>query len=170
MHLCIYLLCYLFGLLPDTASFLRLAAANPPARKPLFPPNLKPFPRLAHRAPKNNGSVQLDGCYGPAPGLHYITAQDGMVALGEFAKSQDFYRIVTWSSGTLLAEWRTASIYLVKIGTGSDYFSKYQAAVQAMDLLWQCVMFFPEPYGGSLPVGSRDVFQLVVQSEGRLVQ
>ncbi|KAL8878608.1 MAG: hypothetical protein Q9192_008413, partial [Flavoplaca navasiana] len=112
----------------------------------------------------------LYGCYGPAPGLHYITAQDGMVALGEFAKSQDFYRAVTWSSGTLLAEWRTASIYLVKIGTGSDYFSKYQAAVQAMDVLWQCVMFFPEPYGGSLPVGFRGVFQLVVQSEGRLEQ
>ena len=165
-----YLSSYLFGILLGTASFQGLAAADHAARNLSFPPNLKPFPRPLHHALKNNGSVQFYGCYGPAPGLRYLTAQDGMIALGEFAKSQEFYKTVTWSSGTLLAEWRTTSIYLVKVGTGWDYFSRYEAAVQAMDVLWQCVMFLPEPYGGSVPVGFRDIFRLVVQSKGRLVQ
>lgn len=108
--------------------------------------------------------MQTAGCYGPAPGLSYVTAQDGIIALGEIAHSQGFYQVRSWSAPALLAEWNTAAIYLAKIGTGTDFFSLYQATVQAMDILWQCVMFFPEPYGGALPIGDRNVFRVVIQS------
>lgn len=162
-HLCIYLLCYHFRLSLTTASSQRLATPNVSAQAPPLPLDPKRFPSIVAQATRNH-SLQIYGCYGPAPGLSYVTAQDGIIALGEIAHSQGFYQVRSWNAPAVLAEWNTAAIYLAKIGMGTDFFSLYQVAVQAMDILWQCVMFSHEPYGGALPIGGRDVFRVVVQS------
>ncbi|KAI4227090.1 MAG: hypothetical protein L6R36_002652 [Xanthoria steineri] len=163
-HLCIYLLCYNhFASSLSSASSQRLPPTNLSTQARPLPPDSKQSPNILPPATRNH-SLEIDGCYGPAPGLSYVTAQDGIIALGALARSEGFYRVRSWHSAVILAQWKTVGIYLAKIGTGTDFFSIYQATVQAMDILWQCVMFWPEPYGGARTVGSRDVFKVVVQT------
>ncbi|KAI4101615.1 MAG: hypothetical protein LQ339_005004 [Xanthoria mediterranea] len=156
------LICVTYNIDIFLASSQHLPPTNLSTHTPPIPPDPKRSPNILAPATRNH-SLQLEGCYGPAPSLSYVTAQDGIIALGALARSEGFYRVRSWHSAVLLAQWETVGIYLVKVGTGTDFFSIYQATVQAMDILWQCVMFWPEPYGGALPVGSRDVFRVVVQ-------
>ena len=91
-------------------------------------------------------------------------AQDGIIALGMVAHSQDFNLVRGWSTQSLLVQWESVVIYLIKVGAGIDYFSKYEAVILAMDVLWQCVIYRALPLGGALPIGDRSVFRVVLHS------
>lgn len=138
---------------PPTAELL--ARALPPSNDPKLLP-------IALSQNYRNTTLRTSGCYPPESGHDRISPQDAIIAIGKLSAGGDFYDITTWYSSQQLYRWEDVRIELVTVREGHDRFSKYEIAIQAIDLLWHCVIFSPHNYGGAIAIGQADVFRVVL--------
>ncbi|KAI4173913.1 MAG: hypothetical protein LQ343_002681 [Gyalolechia ehrenbergii] len=155
------LFCYVFF-----GSFLATLSASLKGhmnRASLASADIETLPSLLSQGAKNS-TLQFDRCFIPIPGQRVVKTQDALIALGQLAMGQDFDDLKTSYSSGLLAQWKTASIQLLKYGQGYDVFAKHDLAIKAIVIFWHCVIQDPNRLGGVLRVGSRNVFAVVFQS------
>ncbi|KAL8949943.1 MAG: hypothetical protein Q9222_003992 [Ikaeria aurantiellina] len=143
-----------------------LPIANLSARALPLPPKFRSLPSIAYQS-INDTESSVGGCYRPTHGVRVISPQDVLIALGMLstAMGTDFYRIRGWHAPVLLVEHGGAAISIIKVATGQDLFSIYDAAVRVIEILWQCIIFSPDGLGGALAIGQvGNVFRVVVQT------
>lgn len=113
-------------------------------------------------------ALRSSGCYKPTPTARHVSPQDATIALGDLARTREFYTIRTFSKSVVMQHQGTAVILLVKVGDGDDYFSVYDILMQAFNIINHCIFqqWTDQQLGGALEVGTG--FRVVVR--GRMTQ
>ncbi|KAL9603044.1 MAG: hypothetical protein Q9219_001408 [cf. Caloplaca sp. 3 TL-2023] len=123
--------------------------------------NIEESSRLLSRESQNN-TLGFDRCYSPAPGLRAVNTQDALIALGQLANVADFEVLKSLQTSVILANWKTATIQILKYGKGGvDICSRHDLALKAIALFWYCIIQDSNGLGGALRIGSKNDFMLV---------
>lgn len=159
----------LFGLLSSLIATLPpdSLTANLTSR---FMHNLGPMTNASNILVNDKATAPLrdrTGCFTAQPGLRTVTPQDAFIALGRLAFPRDFYTDRVYQDNTVIKEFRSASIALIKNDVGPDAFSLFNIASQAIEIIKFCIVQqTPQNWlGGLLEVGSRNRFRVVVHGQ-----